>query len=168
MKYSEQTIAAIADAIKDGETVETACKTAGITKTTFYEWMADEGKTDFADAIKKAKDEFQKTIVGRLEHSLWKKALGFEFEERKTEVNKEGVKTKETVVKKYYPPDTAALIFALTNVAPEQWKNRQNIEATGRDGRDLYPRQSIDMDKLTAEQRELLLSIGTEIINRKE
>ena len=60
---------------------------------------------------------------------------------------------KETVVKKYYPPDTAALIFALTNVAPEQWKNRQNIEATGRDGRDLYPRQSIDMDKLTAEQK---------------
>ena len=168
MKYNEETINAIADAIKDGETIETACKIAGITKTTFYEWMADEGKTDFADAIKKAKSEFQETIVGRLEHSLWKKALGFEFEEKKTETNKDGVTTKKTVVKKYYPPDTAALIFALTNVAPEQWKNRQNIEATGRDGRDLYPRQNLDMSKLTKEQRDLLISIGTDIINKKE
>ena len=88
MKYNEETINAIADAIKDGETIETACKIAGITKTTFYEWMADEGKTDFADAIKKAKSEFQETIVGRLEHSLWKKALGFEFEEKKTEYDR--------------------------------------------------------------------------------
>ncbi len=168
MKYNEETIKALADAFKDGETIDDACKKAGIDRSTYFEWMNDEGKADFSDIIKKAKAEFRKTIVGRLEASLWKKALGFEIDETKIERNGNGDIRKKTVTTKYYPPDTAALIFALTNVSPDQWKNRQNTEVTGKDGRDLYPSQSIDMDKLTKEQREVLLSIGNDIINRKE
>lgn len=168
MKYNEETIRSITDALKDGDTIDDACVKAGIDRSTFFEWMKDEKKSDFSDSVKRARAEFRKTIVSRLEHSLWKKALGFEFDETKTETNKEGVTTKKTIIKKYYPPDTAALIFALTNVSPDEWKNRQNIEATGKDGRDLYPRQRIDMDRLSAEQRELLLSIGQDLINRKE
>jgi hypothetical protein len=72
------------------------------------------------------------------------------------------------VTTKRYPPDTAALIFALTNLAPDEWKNRQNIEATGANGRDLMPKQSIDLDALTAEQKAAVLAIGEKIINTKE
>lgn len=128
MKYSEETIRALTDALRDGDTVEAACVKAGIDKSTFYQWMKDNDKSDFSDAVKNAKDEFRKTIVGRLEKSLWKKALGFEFEEEKTETNKEGVTVKKTVAKKYYAPDTAALIFALTNLAPDEWKNHQTSD----------------------------------------
>ena len=42
------------------------------------------------------------------------------------------------------------------------------MEVTGKDGLPLMARHHVDLEVLTAEQRELLLSIGTEIINRKE
>ena len=173
MKYDDETINGLIESLKNGDTVEKAVAKAGITKTTFYEWLQDPDKADFADAIKNAKSEFKKTIVDRLQKSLWDKALGFSYDETKTEYMRDP-KTRQIVVKnqsvttKRYPPDTAALIFALTNLAPDEWKNRQNIEATGANGRDLMPKQSIDLDALTAEQKAAVLAIGEKIINTKE
>ncbi|MDR2764429.1 MAG: hypothetical protein LBB90_05300, partial [Tannerella sp.] len=47
-------------------------------------------------------------------------------------------RVKEHVVTdKHFQPDTAAIIFALTNREPEKWKNRVNSELTGKDGKDL-------------------------------
>lgn len=45
---------------------------------------------------------------------------------------------EQKVVDKHYQPDTAAIIFTLTNGEPENWKNRQNNEVTGKDGKDLF------------------------------
>lgn len=173
MKYDDETIKSLIESLKNGDTVEKAVAKAGITKTTFYEWLQDPDKADFADAIKNAKSEFKKTIVDRLQKSLWDKALGFSYEEMKTEYMRDPktsqiVVKNQSVTKKRYPPDTAALIFALTNLAPDEWKNRQNIEATGANGRDLMPKQSIDLDALTAEQKAAVLAIGEKIINTKE
>lgn len=173
MKYDDETINGLIESLKNGDTVEKAVAKAGITKTTFYEWLQDPDKADFADAIKNAKSEFKKTIVDRLQKSLWDKALGFSYEEMKTEYIRDPktshiVVKNQSVTKKRYPPDTAALIFALTNLAPDEWKNRQNIEATGANGRDLMPKQSIDLDALTEEQKAAVLAIGEKIINAKE
>lgn len=173
MKYDDETIKSLIESLKNGDTVEKAVAKAGITKTTFYEWLQDPDKADFADAIKNAKSEFKKTIVDRLQKSLWDKALGFSYEEMKTEYIRDPktshiVVKNQSVTKKRYPPDTAALIFALTNLAPDEWKNRQNIEATGANGRDLMPKQSIDLDALTEEQKAAVLAIGEKIINAKE
>ena len=173
MKYDDETIKSLIESLKNGDTVEKAVAKAGITKTTFYEWLQDPDKSDFADAIKNAKSEFKKTIVDRLQKSLWDKALGFSYEEMKTEYMRDPktsqiVVKNQSVTKKRSPPETAALIFALTNLAPDEWKNRQNIEATGANGRDLMPKQSIDLDALTAEQKAAVLAIGEKIINTKE
>ena len=40
---------------------------------------------------------------------------------------KQIIKEKKTI-KKHIQPDTTAIIFALTNLDPEHWKNRQNID----------------------------------------
>ena len=45
---------------------------------------------------------------------------------------------EQKIVDKHYQPDTAAIIFTLTNGEPENWKNRQNNEVTGKDGKDLF------------------------------
>jgi hypothetical protein len=60
MKYDEETINGLIESLKNGDTVEKAVAKAGITKTTFYEWLQDPDKADFADAIKNAKSEFKK------------------------------------------------------------------------------------------------------------
>ena len=65
-----------------------------------------------------------------MEQSLWKRAAGYEVEEVKNEyrILKDGSKVlvKSREITKHFPPDTGALIFALTNLAPENWKNKQD------------------------------------------
>ena len=71
------------------------------------------------------------------------------------------------ILKKMKEGDTTMLIF----YAKTQMKDRgytERRELVGKDGESLVQKQKIDLDKLTAEQRELLLSIGTDIINKKE
>lgn len=71
------------------------------------------------------------------------------------------------ILKKIEDGDTSMLIFyAKTQMKDRGYTERKEI--VGKDGESLVPKQKIDLDKLTEEQRELLLSIGTEIINRKE
>ena len=114
--------------IREGDSNILACKKVGISKETFYTWIND--KPDFSDSLKKARKEFRETIVQTLEQSLWKRAAGYEIEESKNEYRtlKDGSKVlvKSSKITKHFPPDTGALIFALTNLDPENWKNRQD------------------------------------------
>ena len=59
--------------------------------------------------------------------------MGYEVTETETEYVSDAngnpkIKSQKTKVK-HIQPDTGALIFALTNVAPEKWINRQRVEA---------------------------------------
>ena len=114
--------------IREGDSNILACKKVGISKETFYTWIND--KPDFSDSLKKARKEFRETIVQTLEQSLWKRAAGYEIEESKNEYRtlKDGSKVlvKSSKITKHFPPDTGALIFALTNLDPENWKNKQD------------------------------------------
>lgn len=114
--------------IREGDSNILACKKVGISKETFYTWIND--KPDFSDSLKKARKEFRETIVQTLEQSLWKRAAGYEVEEVKNEYRtlKDGSKVlvKSSKITKHFPPDTGALIFALTNLDPENWKNKQD------------------------------------------
>ena len=60
--------------------------------------------------------------------------LGFDYEEIKTEssTGKDGktVITKTTKTTKHVAPNPTAIIFALTNRDPENWKNRQTTDIT--------------------------------------
>lgn len=129
-KYNKQIVEAICGFIRDGDSQKLACKKVGIGDSTFHDWI--KAKPEFAERIKKAKDEFQATITGKLEATLWKRAMGYEVTETETEYvsdadGKPKIKNQKTKVK-HIQPDTGALIFALTNVAPEKWVNKQKIE----------------------------------------
>lgn len=118
----------IISCIREGDSNILACKKVGISKSTFYEWL--ESYPDFSASLKKARKEFRETIVQTLEQSLWKRAAGYEVEEVKNEYRtlKDGSKVlvKSSKTTKHFPPDTGALIFALTNLDPENWKNKQD------------------------------------------
>ena len=122
--------------IREGDSNILACKKVGISKETFYTWIND--KPNFSDSLKKARKEFRETIVQTLEQSLWKRAAGYEIEESKNEYRtlKDGgeVLVKSSKITKHFPPDTGALIFALTNLDPENWKNRQDNRLSVDDG----------------------------------
>lgn len=71
------------------------------------------------------------------------------------------------ILKKMKDGDTSMLIF----YAKTQMKDRGYVERrelVGRDGKDLIKQDEVDLSKLTPEQREALLSVGADILNRKE
>lgn len=169
-KYNKQIIEAICSFIREGDSQKTACKKAGIAESTLYEWL--KKKKELSESIKKAKDEFQDTIVGKLEASLWKRAMGYEITETETEYvsDKNGnpkIKGQKTKVK-HIQPDTGALIFALTNVAPNKWVNRQKVETQELKRES----ESVENDCFTDLPEETLIEIADKIqeatYNKKE
>lgn len=80
------------------------------------------------------------------------------------ELAKDSVEAK--IYKKIDEGDTTMIIFyAKTKMKDRGYVERQ--EVTGRDGRTLLE-PSVDFDALTEEQRNVLLSIGNDILNSKE
>ena len=117
-----------------------------INPDTYYTWVKEY--SEFSESIKKAEAERTAFFVAEAKKSLLKKIQGYTVQEKhvitvgsgKFDVNgREIPRIKEQkVVDKHYQPDTAAIIFTLTNGEPENWKNRQNNEVTGKDGKDLF------------------------------
>ena len=132
MKYSNELVEKICGYLKDGETVESTCKLVGITKGIFYKWKQD--KSDFLDAINKAIEEYEATCVEKAEHSLFKRAIGYDYESTETVyVDCDGspkIKQKKKKIT-HVAPDVSALQFFLTNRAGDRWKNKQQNELTG-------------------------------------
>jgi len=93
----------------------------------------------FSDSLKRGK-EFADQRVSK---SLYKRAIGFTFDEvthERVEVGEfnpvlgEFVKTPATktkVVTKYIIPDTTAQIFWLKNRRPDLWRDRQEVQHSG-------------------------------------
>lgn len=81
--------------------------------------------SEFSESIK-----VPKTLADeRVEQSLFRRAMGYEHDEVDIKVvDKEIVMTP---IRKYYPPDTTAMIFWLKNRNPEQWRDKADLEHTG-------------------------------------
>lgn len=136
MKYSEERVKLICDLIKkDSYTIPEICALAEISKATFHEWMNE--KVDFSDAVKKAREDFDKEILVECNNSLLKLIKGYEVEEKKTVLISDAggrAKIKEqTTTKKHIPPNLGAIIHFQTNKDPENWKNRQSKDINIKD-----------------------------------
>ena len=137
-----------------------------IHQCTYFEWLKE--KPEFSECIKKAEAERMAFFVAEAKKSLLRKIQGYTVQEKhittvgsgKYDVNgKEIPRIKEQkIVDKHYQPDTAAIIFTLTNGEPENWKNRQNNEVTGKDGKDLFGQ--LTDEELDARIAELEKKLG--------
>ena len=146
-KYNEKiakTIYALFEA--DTYTVAEVCNIVKIAPSTFYSWRSIY--PDFFEGLKRAEETRIDFIVTEAKKSLLKKIQGYTIKEQhittigtgKYDANgKEIAKVKEQrTVDKHIQADTSAIIFALCNCDPDNWKNRQNTEITGKDGKDLF------------------------------
>jgi len=118
----------------DSYTVIEICKQVGITQSTYYDWVSK--KPEFSESLKKAKSNFRDTMNVEAKRSLRKLVCGYTFNEVKTvtipkKKRYEPGESQEfieevTIIEKHVPPNTAAIIFTLTNGDPDNWKNRLN------------------------------------------
>lgn len=105
----------------------------GISLSTFYKWQNEH--VEFSEALKEPKEY----CIAKVENALLTRALGIEKEvgekETITTKDKDGKEMSKTTEKTsliYYPPDTKAVIFYLTNRAGSDWKQKQQTEMTGK------------------------------------
>lgn len=139
-KYAEAA-PIVLKAIEDGETQKDAAIKAGISNETFHAWMKE--KTEFSEAVIRARENARINAVARVERSLLDRALGFDYEEVKSEYEskpdpndptkyvptiKRQMRTKKRIVQ-----DVEAIKFFLTNKAAGEWKNRQEHEIANTD-----------------------------------
>ena len=109
---------------RDGLTDEQIAKNLGIAYSTFREYK--NKYSALSAALKKGKE----VIDYEVENALLKRALGYEYEEIKSEYEcGELIKTTRTV--KYVAPDTTAQIFWLKNRRPDKWRDKKDVEHSG-------------------------------------
>jgi len=143
-KYSKRIVKKICDLIEsDSYTIPEICQSVGIVESTYHEWKLKH--SEFSEALKKAQETRTAYFVAEAKKSLLKKIQGYSVDETKTvfvnsnkevkEGEKPEAKIKEkTITKKYYQPDTTAIIFMLTNGEPENFQNKQSSELSGKGG----------------------------------
>ena len=140
-KYSKKLAHKIFSLIeKDSFTIAEICAKVGISDRTFRYWQNEN--SEFAAGVARARDTFTETKLVECEKSLDKLINGYEYDEVKTVVIDDGKgqpKIKErTTIRKMVIPSLPAIIHFQTNRDPENWKNRQTNELTGKGGKDLF------------------------------
>lgn len=109
-----------------------------VCKATITNWKREHPK--FLASIKKGKDEFNVAVA---ENSLLKRVKGFSYNETTKKAfhikDEDGniIKTEMRAVKtvrKQVAPDPTSTIFFLKNRDPERWRDKQELEHTGKDG----------------------------------
>jgi len=145
-RYNKRIVKRICDLIsKDTYTIAEICANVNISERCYYDWQSKHA--EFAESIARAREKFDEIIVQEAKNSLRKKITGYTVQEKKVVMvegkagpdGKTKPKIKEQVtIDKHFQPDTAAIIFVLTNKAADEYKNRQNTELTGKDGKDLF------------------------------
>jgi len=108
---------------RDGISEEKIAKTLGISVTTFELYKKDY--PEFLKALKKGKE----TLITELENALIKKALGYDYEEKKVYTKTENGQavTYTEITKKHQPPDTGALFGLLKNKDPEHYSDNPQM-----------------------------------------
>lgn len=110
---------------RDGLINEEIANRIGIHPSTLYEWQSKY--PEIADSLKRGKE----VIDRQVENALLKKALGYEYEEVKTYIEKDGAGNEKKKIEKtikHIAPDATAIIFWLSNRKSNEWRRNANKE----------------------------------------
>lgn len=109
---------------QDFRTVAEVCGLVGVSPVVYYKAVAADA--DFADRLATARRRVADKTVTAAKKSLLKRVTGWDYVET-TEVKKRNGEEWQTVevktVTKHVVPDVSAIIFALTNYAPDEFRN---------------------------------------------
>lgn len=101
-----------------GLTNEQIAKNIGVNADTFYTWL--KKYPEISESIKKGKAP----IDFEVENALFKRAIGYEYEEIETIIEEIDGKQRKRIkkIKKVALPETSAMIFWLKNRKPKEWR----------------------------------------------
>ncbi len=121
-------------ALQMGHTERDTCEMFNVPVSTFEKYKTES--PELVEQIRQAKLKADETVV----NALYKKAVGYEIEEKTyefkagSETKTNTVKNLKKVVKKEIAPDVHAGIFWLKNRMPKVWKDKQELDVSNPDG----------------------------------
>lgn len=138
----------IKKAVQAGATVEEIAVAFGINKSTLYKYKAE--KKELKDAFTRGRG----MIIFEIKGALLKKALGYDYEEKKQYITEDasGNKKKHTeIMTRHQPPSETAGAMLLRNYDPE-WLDKDNISTELR-------KQELELKKAIAESNNFDLEL---------
>ena len=101
----------------------------GVDTRTIYRWRNTHD--DFCQAVRAGKERLDE----RVERSLYQRAVGYSYESEKVFQFQGQIVRAGTV--EHVPPDPGAAFNWLKNRKPDEWRDKQHQEITGKDGEPL-------------------------------
>jgi len=128
-KYDKNTFPLLGEQFaRNGLSDVQIAKSLGVSHQSYYDYQ--KKYIEFFDAIKRGKSP----VNVKVENALYKRATGYSYEEKHTEyeLDKTGQPkpSKIKIIKKEVAPDVGAIAFWLKNRMAEDWRDKQEIEAT--------------------------------------
>ena len=110
---------------KTGASYSKLGKAFGVTKTTIFDWIAKH--EDFSNAVFRGMAVWHSQDLIK---PLQMRARGYRYTETRKETGSgpTGDMTKTVTTRKHIPPDVKALIFALTNYAPDRFSDKSEMK----------------------------------------
>jgi len=154
-----------------GLTDKQVAEIIGVTEQTINNWKAKDQR--FFESIKESKLEADKRVV----ESLYKRAIGYKYDEITYEKSKTGglgikleegditeVKhtptSKTKIVTKEVVADITACIFWLKNRQPESWRDKREVQTSGKIEHEIKVKE-VDLD----DRRQIINDRLTECMN---
>lgn len=135
-EYVKPHLKQIEEWVRSGATEKEICTALGVSLSTFSEY-----KRQFSE-LSRALRAGRQSVVLDIKAALYKRAMGFEYEEKRG--IKKGDKVVSTeIIRKYSPPDTTAAAMLLRNY-DEEYRDRDSAQTD-------FKRQEIEIKKALAE-----------------
>ncbi len=109
-------------------TIEECAEKMGFAPATLYNWA--KKYPDFKEALSQGAEKTNADV----EKSLFKRAVGYSARKLKVEYDADGDVIRKIAEEVQVAPETTAGIFWLKNRNPRKWRDKQDMELTGKDG----------------------------------
>ena len=117
--HGEDGISLITSWRRNGITMDEIAKRIGVSPTTLDRWRQESDEMDRALTIT---DDL---VDGLVEGSLFKRAMGYDYEEETYTIDETGRKVLTRVVRKHVPADVKAIAMWLYNRRQDFWRSQQ-------------------------------------------
>ena len=137
-KFRAEYVEIAASLAKNGATDADVATALGVSIRTVWRWQAEHAAFCQALAVPPGAPD------DRVERSLFQRSVGYTYDAEKVfQHNGQPVRVPIT---EHIPPDPGAAMKWLTNRRPDRWRDRQSLEHTGKDGKDLVPESTSHRD----------------------
>ena len=109
-----------------GKTIKEIGEAMGVSRATVNRWIVDDQN------FKKAIDEGRDSADAKVERSLYQRAIGYTYKEKKVIVTMDSdgnqMPARIETTEKHVPPDTTAQIYWLKNRQRDRWKDKWEVD----------------------------------------